>query len=451
MNAIPRTRRNAGRWAALAAVVLAACWAWGCEEKKNEDAGTDADADVNGDVVPDVAGEDGTVPDVPACVVNGVCDPGETCENCHEDCGECPTCGDGTCDEARESCVDCETDCGPCGDVCGDGTCGSTETTETCAVDCPDGDCGDGTCAAGVESCASCLADCGPCVPVCGDGFHDPTEECDDGNLADGDGCDGDCTYTCHADGDCDDGNPCNRDVCDPTTHLCAVLPDPDTNGVTCAEGDCCTGTWSCDDGVCVSSTGLDCDDRYACTTDRCDDTTCECVNELLPTGTPCDDGVFCTGNDRCYGVPACMGVWGVVCDDHDACTTDVCNEEAGTCTHSPPSYRAIECGRGGGGNLAMGTSEFGGYTCPGGSFTAATNDQAMEVVVTGAGTLTITGDSARSDPAAQFFLVRTPCDLTTCVGRGTVTTPLSVSVTPGTYYLIAESPGEWAVGVACP
>lgn len=52
---------------------------------------------------------------------NSVCEPelGETCFNCGYDCGDCPSCGDGECEEA-EQCDFCPEDCGPCtfGDCC---------------------------------------------------------------------------------------------------------------------------------------------------------------------------------------------------------------------------------------------------------------------------------------------------------------------------------------------
>jgi uncharacterized protein YkwD len=107
---------------------------------------------------------------------DAVCNPGENCENCQQDCGPCSeSCGDGSC-SADETCTNCPSDCGPCQPVCGDATCEASESCESCAADCgPCVSCGDGSCNGG-ETCASCAADCGPCGPECGDGTCDPGE-----------------------------------------------------------------------------------------------------------------------------------------------------------------------------------------------------------------------------------------------------------------------------------
>jgi cysteine-rich repeat protein len=64
---------------------------------------------------------------------------------------------------------------------------------------------------------------------VCGDGYVDALrgEECDDGNFTDGDGCDNDCTHSCHADEDCQDETVCNG------TETCIDVP----NGKQCQMG----------------------------------------------------------------------------------------------------------------------------------------------------------------------------------------------------------------------
>ncbi len=58
-----------------------------------------------------------------------------------------------------------------------------------------------------------------------------------------------------------------------------------------------------------------------------------QCVAEAL-TGTPCDDGVSCTTNDRC-DAGVCGGAQ-LVCDDDVACTVDACDEAMGECVFTP-------------------------------------------------------------------------------------------------------------------
>jgi uncharacterized protein YkwD len=79
---------------------------------------------------------------------NGLCQMGEDCSSCMEDCGECPEvppgCGDGECSGEGETCGTCADDCGPCPD--------------------PEPACGDTVCDAG-ENCSICFEDCGECPP----------------------------------------------------------------------------------------------------------------------------------------------------------------------------------------------------------------------------------------------------------------------------------------------
>jgi cysteine-rich repeat protein len=87
----------------------------------------------------------------------------------------------------------------------------------------------------------------------CGDGVLDPGEECDDGNPADGDGCDSNCTATGCGNGvvtpgeACDDRNTLDGDCCSGT---CQLEPD-DTS---CDDGQLCTTTDVCSGGVCVGA-----------------------------------------------------------------------------------------------------------------------------------------------------------------------------------------------------
>jgi cysteine-rich repeat protein len=151
---------------------------------------------------------------------------------------------------------------------------------------------------------------------LCGNGFLDPGEECDDGNNMDGDGCDGDCTYSCQADNDCDDGIPCTDNLCDLVAHQC-------TFPVSAAETLCRPPAGSCDieercDGgstacpadlfedptkVCREAAG-ECDVAESCSglSGRCP------TDTFVPAGQDCDDGQICTRNDACDGNGHCTG-----------------------------------------------------------------------------------------------------------------------------------------------
>jgi cysteine-rich repeat protein len=66
-------------------------------------------------------------------------------------------------------------------------------------------------------------------VSRCGDGFTDDgrSEECDDANFVDGDGCDGDCKFSCNSS---DVGKTCGLAYCTPKTcsgHACVAGASP--------------------------------------------------------------------------------------------------------------------------------------------------------------------------------------------------------------------------------
>jgi len=133
---------------------------------------------------------------------------------------------------------------------------------------------------------------------VCGNGVTDADEACDDGNLADGDGCDTNCTATA-----CGNGVRTGGEACD------------DGNTV---DGDCCSA--GCD----VEAAGSPCaGDGNGCTDDVCDGTGfCGLANVA-----PCDDGSPCTGQDTCGGG---------ACDGTLLCTAcEGCNGAVG-CVASP-------------------------------------------------------------------------------------------------------------------
>jgi cysteine-rich repeat protein len=96
-----------------------------------------------------------------------------------------------------------------------------------------------------------CEADC--TLPACGNGILDvgTGEACDDGNVVDGDACESDCTLPRCGNGivdplrgeTCDDGNQLNGDGCSATCtvqEICSDLFDNDGDGlIDCEDPDC--------------------------------------------------------------------------------------------------------------------------------------------------------------------------------------------------------------------
>lgn len=120
----------------------------------------------------------------------------------------------------------------------------------------------------------------------------------DDGNLCNGGvACvDGACQAT-EATIECsqDDVPPCQVAVCDPPTGQCRQISA--TNGTSCDNGDKCTLSDVCSDGVCESGPSIFCDDGNDCTLDKCVNGGCK---STALNGTPCDDGNPCTTDEVC-------------------------------------------------------------------------------------------------------------------------------------------------------
>jgi hypothetical protein len=168
--------------------------------------------------------------------------------------------------------------------------------------------------------------------PGCGNGTVGDGEECDDGNDVNGDGCDVDCSYSCHNDDECSDGNECNGiEVCDTTdSHACTEgVPPPE--GAPCDDGLFCTITDACDGtGACVGS-GNPCSHDLACTVSE------DCVEV--------DDGYACA-----YDVAAgtCL-IDGLCYEDGDENMRNECEEcrHASSATAWSPRDDMTECSDG--------------------------------------------------------------------------------------------------------
>jgi hypothetical protein len=157
----------------------------------------------------------------------------------------------------------------------------------------------------------------------------------------------------------CDDNSVCTDDSCDPfdqdgdpcvfdssqsgdrvrrlqSVHDQSLRPDHVLHlrpsapaGTPCDDQQSCTNVDACDgQGSCVGVVTA-CDDGNDCTEDPADElNSCACLPHTnRDPGTPCDDNDGCTGadtSDSCDGNGHCGGA-PVSCDDHNACTDDVC------------------------------------------------------------------------------------------------------------------------------
>ncbi len=185
---------------------------------------------------------------------------------------------------------------------------------------------------------------------TCGDGAIESTEECDDGNTADGDGCDASCTveagYLCNGTPSmcalsCGDGVINGADACDDMNMI-----DGDGCSSTCAveTGYLCSGTPSvcaltCGDGV---INGADvCDDMNTADGDGCS-SSCVVEADYLCSGAPsvfvlsCGDGLI-NEDDICDDM---NGI------DGDGCSS-ACTIETGYFCTGEPSVCALSCGDG--------------------------------------------------------------------------------------------------------
>ncbi|MEM6996670.1 MAG: hypothetical protein AAF721_39565, partial [Myxococcota bacterium] len=124
------------------------------------------------------------------------------------------------------------------------------------------------------------------------------------------------------------DGNDCTLDVCD---NGAPSHPGVD-EGTSCAGG-VCDGGGSCVE--CIDAT--QCPAPGGCSVAACVGNVCG--SSIAPSGTPCDDGLFCTQTDTCNAVGTCTGS-GNPCPggDGDSDCSESCNESTNQCTANDPS-----------------------------------------------------------------------------------------------------------------
>ncbi|MCK6549860.1 DUF4215 domain-containing protein, partial [Myxococcota bacterium] len=166
------------------------------------------------------------------------------------------------------------------------------------------------------------------CLPICGNGQLHGVEACDDGNTANGDGCNAACTleagWSCPAPGaacatTCGDG-------------IVAGLERCDDGNTTSGDGCDATCVPTCGNAIVEPQYGEQCDDGNSIDGDACeaDCTTPRCGNTIVDVGEVCDDGNAVEGDgcDTNCTVSACGN--GIVagteeCDDGNTTDGDGC------------------------------------------------------------------------------------------------------------------------------
>lgn len=163
-----------------------------------------------------------------------------------------------------------------------------------------------------------------------------PTNEgaaCDDGQFCtEGDAClSGVCTGGTQK--FCPSPDSCHVGQCDEATQGCGSAPGND--GAPCVDQDPCTNSGSCNAGVCVGGSPVDCSFLDgACSIGVCD-SMLGCVIAPVNDGTACDDGFYCTINDTCT-MGVCGGQPNTCAAPGDVCKIGVCDEGTNTCVAMP-------------------------------------------------------------------------------------------------------------------
>lgn len=133
----------------------------------------------------------------------------------------------------------------------------------------------------------------------------------------------------------CDDGNPCTKQdncqsgkcVATPIACECTQASDCVSKNIVLSP---CDGQWQCDTSLlpykCIKSLANvpNCPDTDPtdCTTSVCDGPTGKCKSAAVKDGTNCDDGAFCTADDKCKA-GQCLGNYECKCETNADCAKE--------------------------------------------------------------------------------------------------------------------------------
>ncbi len=235
----------------------------------------------------------------------------------------------GQCVDTRSdstNCGGCGAAC-PAGQACKNGVCSCPGGTELCSGSCIAtgsdllncGGCGIG-CALG-QVCQIGRCRCPGGTALCG-GSCIPTD-------ADPNNCGG-CGIVCSA------TSPCSAPIC--SAGVCVESNAFD--GRSCDDGDACTRSDTCQNGICVGGNPVDCAPPDAChLAGTCNSVSGDCSYPPASSGTPCGECRMCDGAGACVADPdPCCGA---VCETPPT----VCHEAVGTCSNGVCNYAQLGFG----------------------------------------------------------------------------------------------------------
>ena len=146
----------------------------------------------------------------------------------------------------------------------------------------------------------------------------------------------------CSADSDCSYlSDPCNDGICAVANNTCVAVPK--AQGTSCSDGLACNGAETCAAGKCAAGTQVDCSSwSDPCNVGTCSEPYGACAAVQKDDGTPCSDGAFCNGEEKC-SAGSCQAGTPIDCGDAIDCTTDSCNEDADACSNLWPACGASD------------------------------------------------------------------------------------------------------------
>ena len=242
---------------------------------------------------------------------------GECGRRCSTRLGDALTCIAGRCTCVHDA--DCPTgDVCLTGGVCGLDTDPCAHVTCTSGSVCRAGTCAPVACAAGCRPGEVCDITSGNCRPILPCHFAGPCSDggiCESGAQPDGEPCSD--SVACSAGDSCRAGTcigtayscpspvVCQQSVACAGDGGCEITPAAD--GTPCNDGVSCTAADQCVSGACTGT-------AYTCSPNQCASTS-ECAGDggcdVTPrnVGTACDDGQGCTAGDFCSDAGSCTGV----------------------------------------------------------------------------------------------------------------------------------------------